>query len=209
MVLIKSLRSILAFSLVVVLFGTFFPVDPVHALSRSSRNAGFPPLDTFVSQVKNGQAGELRGIYIPEILAAPVIQQPAGNHEFVSPRQNVLTQFNLASQFGTTGLLAHNYLAGESFSLLQKDQKFYLIHGDGQVSSYVVKDVLRYEALEPDSTLSSFVNLESSDLFTAAELFSQVYARPGNVILQTCISRDNNLSWGRLFVIAEPSSSGP
>jgi hypothetical protein len=208
-VALKTIRSILAISFIFVLVTAFFPIGQVHALDLYEKTDGLPTLDVFISQVKDGQAGALRGIYIPDILAVPVIQQPAGNNTFVSPRQNIITQFNLASAVGSTGLLAHNYLAGENFSSLKKDQKFSLVYGDGRVLTFVITEVLRYQALEPESTSSRFVSLENNDLLTASELFSKVYARPGDVILQTCISRDNNLSWGRLFVIAEPDRSNP
>ena len=113
---LKSIRSILILSFIVILFSTLIPTGDVQALSGRLRTRHLPFLDTFISQVENGQAEELRGVYIPEILAARVVQQPIGNDEFVSPRQNILTQFGLASQFGSTGLLAHSELAGESLS---------------------------------------------------------------------------------------------
>lgn len=204
----KSIRGILGISFILVVITTSIFVENAHALSRQNTSS-LPLLNVFVSQVKNGQAGELRGIYIPEILATPVVQQPTGNNSFVSPRQNIITQFNLASQIGSTGLLAHNYLAGKSFSFLEKDKKFYLIYGDGRVSTFIVTEVLRYQALEPTNITSKFASLENNDLLTASELFSKVYNRPGKVIFQTCISKDNNPSWGSLFVIAEPYSSKP
>jgi hypothetical protein len=203
---LTSARSILIASLVLVLFTALAPVGNVHALSQLGAVGDLPLLNTFVGQVTNGQAQELRGIYIPELLAAPIVQQPSGNYEFVSPRQNIVTQFNLAAQFGATGLLAHNYLAGENLILLQKDQVFYLVYGDGRVSAFVIQEILRYQALEPESSSSRFLNLENKNELTTAELFARVYNNPGKVILQTCISRENNLSWGRLFVIAEPYS---
>ncbi len=123
---------------------------------------------------------------------------------FVSPWQNTLTQFGAATQYGSTGLLAHNYLAGGSFTRMEAGQKFYLIHGDGRISAFVVTEILHYQALQPASTSSEFVSLENGDLLTASELFSKVYNRPGHVILQTCIAREQNLIWGRLFVLAEP-----
>jgi hypothetical protein len=135
-----------------------------------------------------------------------VVQQPAGDNDFVSPRQNVLTQFDLASQFGSTGLLAHNYLAGESLALLQRDQIFYLVYGDGRVAVFAIREILRYQALEPESSYSRFVDLENNNTLSTAELFTRVYNSPGKVILQTCIARQDNLSWGRLFIIAEPYS---
>jgi hypothetical protein len=202
----KLIRSIPFLSLIFLLFTTLIPMGSVQALNNRFNGVNLPLLDEFVSQVSNGQAGELRGIYIPEILAARIVQQPAKNYEFVSPRQNTLTEFGLASQSGSTGLLAHNYLAGEGFFLLKKNQRFYLIYGDGLVSTFVVTEILRYKALEPANTSSKFVGLRDNDTLLASELFSKVYDRDGEVILQTCIEVDENLIWGRLFVIAEPYS---
>jgi hypothetical protein len=206
---LKSIRSILTLSFLFILFSTLIPTRAVQALSSHFSTGRLPLLDAFVSQIKNGQADDLRGVYVPEILAARVVQQPMGKNEFVSPRQGIATQFGLASQFGSTGLLAHNYLAGESFSLLKEGQKFYLIYGSGRTSAFVVKEILKYRALEPTSTSSDFVDLENSDLLTASELFSKIYDRQGQVIFQTCIYAEGNRAWGRLFVIAEPYANKP
>lgn len=203
---LKFIRSIPVLSLIFILFTALIPMRSVQALNDQLTGASLLLLDEFVSQVRNGQAGELRGIYIPEILAARIVQQPAKNYEFVSPRQNIVTEFGLASQVGSIGLLAHNYLAGESFFLLKEAQNFYLIYGDGQISVFVVTEILRYKALEPTSISSKFVGLENDDLLTAPELFSKVYDREGGVVLQTCIEANGNPLWGRLFVIAEPYS---
>ena len=200
----RSIRIIRVVCFLLLLFAILAPLSRASALSLDLRAHDLPSLHLFISQVKNGQPDELRGIYIPEVLAAHVVSQPAGDHVFVSPRQSILTQFNLSSLFGSTGLLAHNYLAGESFSLLEEGQKFHLVYGDGQTLTYVVTEIRRYQALEPDSTTGNFVDLETRDVLTAHALFSEVYDRPGNVIFQTCIPRDNELNWGRLFIIAEP-----
>lgn len=202
---LKYVRSISIFLL--ILCAAFTPMSTGQALSSQFPDHNLPLLEVFVSQVRNSKATELRGIYIPEILAARVVQQPMGNTEFVSPRQNIITQFDLASQVGSMGLLAHNYLAGESFSLLKEGQKFFLIYGDGQVSTFVVTDIRRYRALELNKASSELEDLENGDLLTASALFSKIYDRPGQVIFQTCISMGRNLGWGRLFVIAEPYSN--
>jgi hypothetical protein len=207
---LKSIRSLLANSFIFfTLSAALIPSYGVQALSSDSHSANLPLLNVFVSQVKNGQSDQLRGVYVPEILAAPVVQQPARNDGFVSPRQNILTQFGLASQFGSTGLLAHNNLAGASFLELEVDQKIYLIYGDGQITTFVVTKILRYQALEPNSTSSKFIDLDTNDSLKASEVFSKVYNRQGQVVFQTCISAGNELSWGRLFVIAEPYSQKP
>src|SRR5688572_10073881 len=188
----KSIRSILILSFLITLFSALFPTGSVQARSSHFGTSHLPLLDVFVSQIQNGQADELRGIYIPEILAVRVVQQPTGNNEFVSPRQGIATQFGPASQLGSTGLLAHNYLAGENFYLLEEGQKFYLIYGDGRTSAFVVTEILIYQALEPASASSNFADLENSGLLTASELFSKIYNRPGQVIFQTCISAEGN-----------------
>ena len=204
---LKPIRITLASSFIFLILCTILiPTESAQALQSRFHDYDLPLLNAFVRQVKNGQSDQLRGIYIPEILAAPVVQQPDGNNEFVSTRQNIVTQFGLASKFGSTGLLAHNNLAGVSFSLLEKGQKFYLIYGDGQLSAFIVTEIQRYQALEPNSTSSKFMSLNDNKLLTASELFTKVYNRPGQVILQTCISTGENLGWGRLFVIAEPIS---
>jgi hypothetical protein len=92
---------------------------------------------------------------------------------------------------------------------LETDQKIYLIYGDGQISTLVVTKILRYQALEPNSTSSKFIDLNTNDSLKASEVFSKVYTRQGQVIFQTCISAGDELSWGRLFVIAEPYSHKP
>jgi hypothetical protein len=182
------------------------PAGNVHALTIDSNDVAQSLLTTFVRLVQNGHADQLRGLYIPELLAASVVQQPADMDGFISPWQNVVTQFGFASKLGSTGLLAHSDLAGGSFALLQKGQKFYLIYGDGQISAFLVSEILQYQALEPSSPSSSFVDISNHKILTSSELFTKIYARPGQVILQTCINADNNPNWGRLFVIAEPSS---
>ncbi len=201
---LKSIRSILTISFIAMLCLTLIPTGNVRALTGQSNGVDLPALDTFVEKVKNGQADELRGVYIPNVLAAPVIQQPAGMYGFVSSWQNIMTQFSLASKLGSTGLLAHDNLVGKSFAVLQNGQEFHLIYGDGQISTFVVSEILQFQALEPTSISSSFVDLESGDILTTSELFMKIYDRPGQVILQTCINADNNASWGRLFIIAKP-----
>jgi hypothetical protein len=207
---LKSLRSVPTnIILLFVLSTALIPRYGVQALSRNFPSDNLPLLNVFVDQVKNGQSDQLRGIYIPEILAAPVVQQPKGDNGFVSPRQNIVTQFALASQFGSTGLLAHNNLAGASFFQLETGQKIYLIYGDGQISTFVITEILRYQALQPTSPSSKFIDLNTNDLLKASEVFSNVYDRQGQAIFQTCISKGDEASWGRLFVIAESYSHKP
>ena len=177
--------------------------QPVHARGETN----IPPLDVFIEQVTNGQADVLRGVYVPGMLASPIVPQPATASAFVSSAENTLTQFGLASRYGSVGLLAHNSLAGKNFSLLEPGQMFYLIYGDGTVTTFVVTDLLRFQALEPENVHSDFIDLDTGDTLTAADLFIKIYDQPGKVILQTCITAHGSSSWGRLFISAEPYTS--
>ena len=201
----KSIRSILTLTLIVILCSILFPTNFVHALTEGSNSIGLPDLDAFIHQVKNGHADELGGIYVPGILAARIVQQPVGMDDFVSSWQGVLTQFSLASRLGSIGLLAHNDLAGKGFASLQRGQEFYLVYGDGSVSTFIVSEIFEYKAIDPSSASSSFIDMKNGDVLTSSELFSKVYNRPGRVIFQTCLEAADSLTWGRLFVIAEPS----
>ena len=173
---------------------------PVHALG----DAEIPSIEEFTEQVMNGNPDELRGLYIPGVLANEVVSQPEGSPAFVSPWQDVVTLFDMAEETGTHGLLAHNYLAGESFFDLAKGQSIHLIYGDGRVEIFVIRQFLRYQALSPNSVTSNFIDLETKERLSASELFLRIFNRPGDVVLQTCIEAEGDSSWGRFFVIAVP-----
>lgn len=176
-----------------------FP-SPARALEKIE----LPPLDDFITQVMNGEADDLRGIYVPGVLADAIVPQPADQPAYVSSQTDTLTQFEMASRFGTIGLLAHNYLAGKDFFLLEEGRPLYLIYGDGRAESYILKEFMRYQALEPQSVTSDFTDLASGEKISASQLFLKVFNRPGDVVLQTCIYADGNASWGRLFIVAVP-----
>ena len=74
-----------------------------------------PDFTDFARPVENGDVNTLSGVYVPNVLALPVIQQLSGNAGYVSNKDDLATQFAMASQFGSVGLLAHNYYLAGSF----------------------------------------------------------------------------------------------
>jgi hypothetical protein len=60
----------------------------------------------------------LVGVYVAGVMALPSHAAAGFTASFVSNEKNVLTQFRMASQYGTIGILAHNYLAGDISSKL-------------------------------------------------------------------------------------------
>ncbi|MEX1247156.1 MAG: hypothetical protein WEA61_01635 [Anaerolineales bacterium] len=160
--------------------------------------------DDFVAAVSNGEASQLAGIYVDGVLANAVTRQPSGNAAYVSPDENEVTLFGLAAQYGSQAFLAHNYLAGARFSELTAGQIVTLVYGDGSTEQFRISEVLRYQALSPDSTQSRFIDLETGKELSASSLFHTIYNSDHAVVLQTCIANEGISTWGRLFVIAEP-----
>ena len=163
-----------------------------------------PDFRDFAQPLENSDVNTLSGVYVPNVLALPVIQQPSGDDGYVSNKDDQTTQFAMASQFGSVGLLAHNYLSGRFFSELVVGHEVRLVYGNGRVEYFVITEILRYQALEPNSQLSSFRSLEHSEILSAEQMFKRVYAGKRHVTFQTCIAANGIVSWGRLFVVAQP-----
>jgi hypothetical protein len=198
----KLHRTALNASLLHVLFVSLF-FNPLPAAALESSQA-LPEFSEFSRTVQNNQAGVLRGVYVPDVLAFPVVQQPASNAGYVSFNDGEITQFGMPSQFGNVGLLAHNNLSGRFFSQLTPGQEVRLVYGDGKVEYFVVTKIMKYQALQPTSPYSNFRDLTNDEELTAEKLFNKIYRGDRHVTFQTCIEANGNLSWGRLFVIAEP-----
>ncbi len=198
----KNTRATLGITIFLAIFISFF-FNPVSALAMVGPATNFTE---FSQSVQNGQADVLTGVYVSDVLALPVVQQPYGNAGYVSNNDGEATQFRMASQFGNIGLLAHNHLSGKSFSQLAVGQEVRLVNGDGSVEYFVIAEVLRYQALQPHNPYSNFRNLDKDETLSAEQMFKRVYFGDRHVTFQTCIEAEDNLSWGRLFVIAIPKS---
>lgn len=162
-------------------------------------------LGSFAASVANGNAGQIVGLYVDGVLAYNVSGQN-GNASYVTEIENEVTQFGLAAEYGTEAFLAHNYLAGSAFFNLTAGQIVTLVYGDGSTQDFRIETTRRFQALSPDSTQSSFVDLETGEQLSNSDLFHTVYNSDNSVVLQTCIAQDNVSTWGRLFVIAVPLS---
>ena len=196
----QSTRTILNTSLFLAIFVSLF-FSPITAQAAS-----LPSFLDFSQSVQNGDANVLRGVYVSNVMALPVVQQPYGNAGYVSNYEGKATQFRMASQFGNIGLLAHNHLSGREFAQLAVGQEIRLVYGNGHFEAFVVTEVLHYQALQPTSPYSSFSNLDEEETLSAEGMFKRVYFGDRHVTFQTCIEKDSELSWGRLFVIAVPKS---
>jgi len=172
------------------------------AAAAASANQG-PALDQFINQIKNGNGSQVVGIFVEGNMALTVVQQPSGNAGYVNESYGTATYFAMVRQYtGNDGLLAHNYLSGGQFFYLWGGQSIYLIYGNGQYRSYSVNSIKQYQATDPLSPYSNFIDLNSGATLDSTALFYSVYGGSLRLTLQTCINRDGDPSWGRYFVIS-------
>src|SRR5919108_1458227 len=151
-------RTVLHLKLLLFFLAAFF-LNPRSTLAFTS-GGSLPNFADFRRSGQNSEAVVVRGVYVPKVLALPVVQQPEGHPYYVSNRDGEVTQFSMASQYGNIGLLAHNNLAGQFFSSLAIGDQVRLVYGDGRVEYFVVTSVLRFQATQPESVSSSFRNLD-------------------------------------------------
>jgi len=169
--------------------------------SNSEPETTFPSLTQFVSTVKNGNS-QITGVYVEKLMAKPVIQQPQGNYEFISNDPNTITQFMLTTP-EVIGLLAHNYLSGKSFFDIKIGDSIFIIDGYGGVAEYQVVEIDSYQVTKIDGVVK-YLDINDYQILDAAQLFAKFYMGEKHLTLQTCIAKEGDPVWGRLFITAIP-----
>jgi len=184
------------FVALIIVFG-ILPPAPVQAAASTTS------LDTFAASLNKSDSSQLVGVFVKNVMAVKVVPQSSAT--YVSTSSGTVTQFGMAGQYGSIGLLAHNYLSGASFSKLGSGTEIVLVYGDGSTKKYQVSAVKKYQALSPTDPYSNFVNVDNPDTtLSSTDVFNETYGS-GGLVLQTCISKNGNSSWGRLFIIASPA----
>jgi hypothetical protein len=168
-----------------------------------------PELMGFIANVFNGLENEISGIFIPEVLALPVVHQPGGNSAFVSDDYETITLFSSASLQGVIGLLAHNYLSGSLFYNIQMEDIVYVVYGDGSIKRYQIDSIEQYQRLERSNLRSSFQDLLSDRIFSSDEIFERYYRGQDKITFQTCLERYGINNWGLTFTTASPIDAFP
>jgi hypothetical protein len=159
---------------------------------------------SFIESVMNGDAEMVRGVYVPGILALPVVQQPEQNATYVSPEMGTTTEFRKAAENDVIGLLAHNFLSGALFFGLEKGQEVRIIYGDGTYDRYKISQLNEYQKTNPNGIKSDYIDLISGKRLSTSQVFAKFYRGGKHVTFQTCLESDGMLNWGLLFVTAYP-----
>lgn len=158
----------------------------------------------FRNKVTNGEASRIMFFFVPDIGGFYVLQQPSSQDGIVSPVEGVLTQFRRPASQGVIGLMAHNYSAGKWFSRFSVGDEFFIIYGDGRVEAFQYKEAIRYRAINGKNVLSDFVDLSNGERESVDQVYERVYSGKPHLTLQTCIQEKDDLTWGRLFIVAVP-----
>jgi hypothetical protein len=166
-------------------------------------------INEFVETIKDGNKNSIRGVYLADIFALRVVEQPANNPNFVSSIEGVATQFALANKYSTIGFLAHNFLSGKYFFDMNLGDIVQVIYGDGKIDQFRVTHIFQFQALQPNSPKSQFVDLQNGEKLSSTQLFEKMYTGKKHITFQTCIQKDGIDSWGRLFLIATPLEEKP
>ena len=171
------------------------------------QSINYSNFNQFIKTVTTKHVGKQNvGLIVPKKFTLPISQQPSGRPDYVSTEPEVVTEFSLARQYGSTGFLAHNNLAGSHFADLKINDLIVLVTASKEYKLYQIENVLSFQALEPNNPYSNFVDLDNNQVLSAVELFMEVYANEGTVVIQTCIEKNGEPSWGRLFIQAVPVS---
>ena len=97
------------------------------------------------------------------------------------------------SQFTYDVFVAHNHLDGKYFSEIEIGDM--LRYYSDEWNDYKVTDIRKMQAITPA------LFLEGDTYYTVPQIYQKIYSR--DLVLQTCIYKDGDPAWGRLFVIAE------
>ena len=148
---------------------------------------------------------DITGVYFGKDRFLHVINQPRGNPGYISNISNTATNFRRAGMQGIIGLIAHNYLGGRIFHDLHVGDDVYIMDGFCNRKKYRIYELLQFQAIDPRSMRSDFINLDNKEICSATDLFNRVYTGRHRLVLQTCIKKGNNHEWGRRFLIAYPA----
>jgi hypothetical protein len=102
--------------------------------------------------------------------------------------------------FGTVGVLAHNYLEGRRFTLLNEGDLVGLGWMDGREAWYRVTEIQVWTATRPGDEFSTLER--RGEVADSWAVYRAVYGVPGRLVLQTCIGDKG----GFYFVIATPDN---
>lgn len=177
---------------------------PQIANGSYDETSHFPSLDEFSASVIDGQSEVVRGVYVQDVLALRVVQQPKGDPGYIDSAIDSATQFQTPAKYGTVGLLAHNDLAGALFFDLKFGLEVKIIYGDGSIERFNLDRIKQYQVIQPYNPYSDMIDLDTGEVMSSYEVFREVYKGDEHVTFVTCIDNEGIPTWGRIYIIGTP-----
>src|SRR3989304_6157642 len=116
------------------------------------------------------------------------------NQASTQPRN--FTLYLNGSQNDSLAIIAHTELAGSHFSELQGGDRL-IVYVGGEWREFLVYSFRRMQVVG-----DGYMDLGTGDQLTEEALFAEIFNHAGHLVLQTCITQDENPTWGRLFITA-------
>ena len=115
----------------------------------------------------------------------------------ISNASTVPADYGYVMRYGAMNFAAHNYRDGQYFSEIQVgDTVYYCEKG---CTGYTVTELVQAEMAGTDMLIDG-------ELLTEPQVIETYLERPDTLVLFTCVEKDGNGVWGRLFVVAELDS---
>lgn len=134
------------------------------------------------------------------------VTQQGTDANWVSGDPWTVTQFKASVRHYNIGLLIHNTAPGaeETFGDLPLGSRV-VVYMDGEMINYNIIEEDSYQALQPNSPQSQFIDLADPNrsVLTAGEVFKREY-EIWPMTIQTCIKGPGGPNWGRLIYNAVP-----
>ncbi len=162
---------------------------------------GIPSLEEFRRGVMNGNANQLTGIWVEDILAFRV---QAGLTTYAPTSDDALSIYRWAWEHGVVGLLIHDYRGGTKLYQLYPGTMIAAIYGNGGVDWYVSRGGTWYEAKTVSSRgfagpFRTWSCTECDFDLTVQNLRQRHYAGNHHLAFQTCVTAGGRMG----FVIIE------
>jgi hypothetical protein len=170
---------------------------------QAARAVDVHELPEFVESSGSGDSELVTGVYAPGRFDLIVEQQPPNHNLYVTEKWGYATQFARPLRFEVIGLLAHNTFSGILFYGLDLNDDVFLVFGDGRTAVYRVEAIEEFQKLEPGNPRSDYMELATGRQMTTNEVFTRFYKNGHHLILQTCLERNGDMSWGVRFIRAE------
>jgi hypothetical protein len=150
-------------------------------------------------------------IIFPNVPPMKIVQQPYKNYNWISDFTNVFTQLaQPRSIYGTKVFSIHTYGNDNVlYDLKVGDIIFYRTKittnecsNEIYLNFYQVKEIYHYQAVQPLNPRTPLIDLETNETFSSTRIFDKLFGNNKRILFQTCIFKDGNTSWGRLFIVA-------